>query len=76
MSVLEIPVDLINYSHNRERHYKVIADEVFCLINDYTDQKDLSELYRYFDHKYQLPERVVKQKIRQHLAHSYLIKTG
>ena len=76
MNVLANPVDLINYSHNRERHYKVIADEVFCLINDYTDQKDLSELYRYFDHKYQLPERVVKQKIRQHLARSYLFKTG
>ncbi len=74
--MLENPVDLSNYTHNRECHFKVTADEVFCLINKYTDQKDLSDLYRYFDHKYQLPESVVKQKVRQHIARSYLFKSG
>ncbi len=76
MSTSEKSIDLINYTHNREVHYKITADEIFNLINNYTNQKDLLGLYSYFDKKYQLPERVVKQKIRQHIARSYLFKSG
>ena len=76
MTVAEKSIDLINYTHNREAHYKTTADEIFNLINNYTDQKELLGLYSYFDKKYQLPERVVKQKIRQHIARSYLFKSG
>ena len=69
-------VNLINYSHDREAHYKVTADEIFNLINNYTDQKELIELYNYFEKNYQLPVRVVKQTIRQYIARSYLFKSG
>ena len=31
-------VDLINYTHDRGAHYKVTADEIFNLINNYTDK--------------------------------------
>ncbi len=76
MTVAEKSIDLINYTHNREAHYKTTADEIFNLINNYTEQKELLGLYSYFDKKYQLPERVVKQKIRQHIARSYFFKSG
>ena len=69
-------IGLINYAHNRGSHYKVTADEIFDLINNYSDLGDLSGLYDHFDSKYQLPERVVKQRIRQYIARSYLFKSG
>jgi hypothetical protein len=69
-------VNLINYTHDRDAHYKVTANEIFNLINDYTDQNEFTELYNYFENNYQLPVRVVKQAIRQHIARSYLFKSG
>jgi len=69
-------VNLINYTHDREAHYKITADEIFNLINNYTEQKELAELYNHFEKNYQLPVRVVKQAIRQHIARSYLFKSG
>ena len=69
-------VDLINYTHDRGAHYKVTADEIFNLINNYTDQKELTDLYNYFEKSYQLPTPVAKQAIRQYIARSYLLKSG
>jgi len=69
-------VNLLSYAHDRGVHYKVTADEIFNLINNYTEQKEFSELYNYFEQYYQLPIRVVKQSIRQHIARSYLFKSG
>ncbi len=69
-------ISLMSYTHKRDAHYKITADEIFNLINNYTDQEDLLGLYSYFDKKYQLPEHVIKQKIKQHLARSYLYKKG
>lgn len=69
-------VDLINYSHDREAHYKVTADELFNLINNYTDQKQLLGIYKYFEQKYQIPANVVKQTIRQYISRSYILKSG
>lgn len=69
-------IDLINYSHDRNVHYKVTADELFNLINKYTNQKELNDLYNYFDEKYELPRCIVKQTIRQYIARSYLLKSG
>jgi len=76
MKAVKKNIDLINYSHNREAHYKVTADEIFNLINSYTDQKEFTGLYNYFEKKYQLPVAVVKQAIRQYIACSYLLKSG
>jgi hypothetical protein len=76
MAIEKKSIDLIGYSHNRNSNYKTTADEIFNLINDFTDQKDLVGLYSYFEKKYQLPESVVKQKIRQHIARAYLYKKG
>lgn len=69
-------IDLINYSHDREAHYKVTADELFNLINNYTDQKQLLDIYRYFEQKYQIPASVAKQTIRQYISRSYILKSG
>ena len=64
-------VDLMKYSHNRNAHYKTATDDIFNLINNYTDQKNLTGFYNYFSSKYKLPEFVVKQSVRQYLARSY-----
>ena len=76
MASIKKKVDLIGYSHNRDSNYKVTADEIFNLINNFTDQQEFDELYNYFDKKYQLPKLVVRQKIRQYLATTYLYKQG
>ena len=67
---------LINYSHDREAHYKVTADEIYNLINDFTDSEELKIFYRYFEKNYKLPINVVKQTTRQYIARSYLFKSG
>ena len=69
-------IDLINYSHDREAHCKATANELFNLINNYTDQKHLLDIYRYFEKKYQIPASVVKQTIRQYIARSYILKSA
>ena len=69
-------INLINYSHDREAHYKATANELFNLINNYTDQKQLLDIYRYFEKKYQIPASVVKQTIRQYIARSYILKSA
>ena len=69
-------INLIKYSHNRSAHYKVTTNEIFNLINNYTDQKSLAGFYDYFSRKYNLPEFVVKQGVRQYLAKSYSYKNG
>ncbi len=67
-------INLLSFHHDRKSHYKVIADETFNLINNFTDQEEFNELYNYFDKKYTLPRNVVKQTIRQHIARSYILK--
>ena len=76
MSSVIKDIDLINYSHDRHNNYKITANEIFNLVNLYTNQKELNGLYKYFEEKYQLPENVVKQKIRQQISRSYLFKSG
>ena len=67
-------INLLSFHHDRKSHYKVIADKIFNLINNFTDQEEFNELYNYFDKKYTLPRNVVKQTIRQHIARSYILK--
>ena len=69
-------VDLIGFTHNRDAHYKIISDEIFNLINNYTNQEEILPLYRYFETRYQLPKSVVEKKIRQYIARSYLLRSG
>ena len=76
IEMTEDHIDLINYSHDRNVHYKVTADELFNLINKYTNQKELNDLYNYFDEKYELPRCIIKQTIRQYIARSYLLRSG
>jgi hypothetical protein len=66
---------LTKYKHDRGSHYKKTADDIFNLINNYADRKELAGLYSYFEKKYQLPECVVKQRIKQYIARSYLFKS-
>ena len=68
--------DLINYTHNRKADCKSTADELFMIIDNFSDQKSLSYFYKYFEKKYQLPETVVKQTVKQYLARSYILKSG
>tara|TARA_B100001248_G_scaffold233181_1_gene194553 strand:- start:12847 stop:14319 length:1473 start_codon:yes stop_codon:yes gene_type:complete len=74
--MVESDIALISYSHDRKANYKSTANELYNLINNYTDQKDLKNFYNYFYKKYNLPMDVVKQTVRQHIAKSYLSKSG
>ena len=73
--MVEGDIALISHSHDRKAHYKSTANELYNLINNYTDQKDLKDFYNYFYKKYNLPMDVVKQTVRQHIAKSYLSKS-
>jgi hypothetical protein len=76
MTQIKQDVNLIDYVHNKKADYKTTVDELFILINDYTNQNELKGLYNYFEKTYDLPEIVVKQSIRQYIAKSYLFKSG
>jgi hypothetical protein len=69
-------INLFNFKHNRETDCKITANQIFNLINNYTDQQELMKLYNYFEKKYNLQISVVKQSFRQYLARSYLMKKG
>ena len=71
-----ISLDLLSYSHDRKAHFKSTANDLYNLINNYTNQKDLNNLYDYFFKKYNLPNKVVRQTIRQYIARSYELKNG
>ena len=76
MTKIKQDISLIDYVHNRKADYKTTVDELFILINDYTNQNELKNLYNYFEKTYNLPEFVVKQSMRQYIAKSYLFKSG
>jgi len=69
-------INLTSYSHNRNSDYKTTANEIFNLINNFTNQGDLDGLYDYFNRRYQLPRCVVQQTIKQYIAKTYLYKQG
>lgn len=73
---MKISTNILNYSHDRGAFYQKTSDEIISLVNDFTDQEKISQIYKYFENKYQLPEDVVKQKIRQQISQSYLFKSA
>jgi len=68
--------NLNNFSHNRDDHYKDIADDIFRCIEDFSNREELISFYQYFVNQYQLPQSVIKTKLCQHLANSYQLKKG
>ena len=76
MTKIKQDISLIDYVHNSKADYKTTIDELFILINNYTNQNELKNLYNYFEKTYNLPEFVVKQSMRQYIAKSYLFKSG
>ena len=66
--------DFLGYVYDRDVNFKDTADELYSHINNFTDREDFLSLYNYFETVYGLPQRVTKQKIRQHLGRSYLFK--
>ena len=67
-------IDLYKFSHNRKINYRPAIDELFNLINSYSDQKDLARLFNYFQKAYDLPIEVTKQKFKRSIAASYIYK--
>ena len=68
--------NILDYQHSRDNNYKTTADELFLLINNFSDQSELSIFYNYFEKRYKLPKIVVKQTLRQYFANSYEYKSG
>ena len=62
---------LLGYSHDRTIPHKDAADELFNVIDTYTEHQDLLPFYRYFENVYKLPKSVVQQRLRQHISRSY-----
>lgn len=67
--------NILDYKHSRNANYKTTADELFLLINNFSEKKELNNFYNYFEEKYKLPEKVVKQTLRQYFANSYELKS-
>ena len=76
MKTVENNINLFKFTHDRKVNYKITAKKLYNLINNYTDQKELINLYNYFEKNYNLPTSVVKQSIRQYIARSFLLKKG
>jgi hypothetical protein len=68
--------NLLRYSHNRADSFKKTTDDLFNLINLYSNQAELSPLYDYFEKKYSLPRSIVQQKIKNQIGLSYQFKKG
>ena len=64
-------LSLLDYSHDRTIPFKDAADELFNVINIYTEQDHILPFYKYFENVYNLPKPVVQQRVRQHIARSY-----
>jgi len=62
----------IDYGHNREEDISVSAKKIKAYIDSHISKNKLDILLRYFNKRYDLPEKVVLQKIKQHIARSYI----
>ena len=71
-----LSIPLLEYSHDREDHYKKTNDDLFTLIDQFGNQDQLSNLYEYYRKKYGLPKKVVKQKLKNTIAKFYQYKKG
>ena len=69
-------INLIKFTHNRNNHYQKTADKLYNLVNNFADHPDLDSFYHYFKKKYDLPEYVIKQSLKQYVVRSYLMKSG
>jgi hypothetical protein len=69
-------INLLRYSHNRADSIKKTTDDLFDLINLYSDQTELFPFYNYFENKYNIPRSVVQQKIKNQIGLSYQFKKG
>jgi hypothetical protein len=69
-------VNFLKFKHSRDEDYKTTADNIYNLINEFSDSEDLKKFYTYFKSKYNLPEFVIKQTLKQYLAKSYLLKSA
>lgn len=69
-------INLIDYSHDRNDHYKDTANKLYQLINEYSNQQELDKVYEYFEKKYKLPSIKVKQTLKQYIVRSYLLKSA
>jgi hypothetical protein len=68
--------DLLSYSHDSQDEFKKTSDDLFALIDQFGDQELLSELYDYYQRMYGLPEKVVKQQLKNSIALFYQYKKG
>ena len=66
--------DFLNFTYDRTAAFHNAANDLFERINDFTNQHDLVEFYKYFETSYGLPQGVTKKKLRQHLGRSYIFK--
>lgn len=69
-------VNFLKFKHCRDDDYKTTADNIYNLINEFSDREDLEKFYTYFKSKYNLPKFVIKQTLKQYLAKSYLLKSA
>tara|TARA_B100000989_G_scaffold50276_1_gene33245 strand:+ start:21901 stop:23388 length:1488 start_codon:yes stop_codon:yes gene_type:complete len=69
-------IDLLKFKHFREDDFQITSDKIYNLINDFSESEQLSGFYNYFRKKYDLPEHVIKQTLKQYLAKSYLFKSS
>jgi len=64
----------MQYSHNRDAVFTKSSDELYTLINIFSEQDLLTALYDYFQKRYSLPQGVVKQGIKRSIASSYIYR--
>jgi hypothetical protein len=67
-------VNLFKFSHDRKIHYLPAVNELFKVIEDFSSQKELNPVVQHFISRYDLPEDVIKQKIKLGVAKSYVYR--
>lgn len=73
--VIDEQIEILKYKHDRDVNWKIAADDIFNVINNYAEKEELSGLYAYFEERYELPASVIKKKIKQHIVRSYQLKS-
>jgi len=69
-------MSLLKYSHNRDDDFSKTSIDLYEQIESFADQKTLSPVYNYFENRFDLPVKVVKQKIKRHISALYEYREG
>jgi|OM-RGC.v1.035006890 hypothetical protein len=66
--------NILLFSHNRKDKFKNTSDLIFSLIDQFGNQDKLSILYNYYQRRFGIPEKILKQQLKRTISPLYVYK--